>query len=224
MFIFYFDEKNIFFIKHLDLNLINIFYFAICRGFKKNFLFVFIMFPVLNMVVLYFNATFKLLNNGFLYITGAARLLWGDIAITLGIIIGFFLLKRIRNVFNVDELTNAYVKIFLGFVICFLIALLCTICELCAAFVEEYLWGHFLWNYENESFNYRGAICLKMSSVFFCIALVFYFFLYNHFLKIEYFIKETLYSKIQNFKKLIVVMSIFWTIFVRSGTRTYFSI
>ena len=85
-------------------------------------------------------------------------------------------LKKVRLHFRVDDLNSKCLRVVLGIVICFCITLLCTIFELCVGLIECYFWGHQCWNYETSFLNYRGIICLRMSSMFFVSISVFYFF------------------------------------------------
>lgn len=66
---------------------------------KKNALFVFVIYPVLNLIVLYICVTQDLLTKGFLYCVGPTSLLWGDVAMTSGLIIIFFSFKESKVAF-----------------------------------------------------------------------------------------------------------------------------
>lgn len=185
---------------------------SMSENFRKNFLFVFMVYPPLNLIVLYFIATFKLLNDHFLYLTGVEPLLFGDPFIVAGGILCFFFLKKARNVLHVDESRGTFLNFILKFFISFVFASCCVICELIVGFVQNFLFGHTTWSYSNEFLNYRGMICLKMFLVFFFSVLFFSFFIFNYFLRIESFIKNEVYRNVVAFRKVIIVFSVFWII------------
>ncbi len=185
---------------------------SMSENFRKNFLFVFMLYPPLNLIVLYFIATFKLLNDHFLYLTGVEPLLFGDPFIVAGGILCFFFLKKARNVLHVDESEGVFFKIILNFFISFVFALCCVSFELIGGLVQNFLFGHTTWSYSNEFLNYRGMICLKVFLVFFFSVLFFSFFIFNYFLRIESFIKNEVYRNVVAFRKVIMFFLFFWII------------